>query len=102
MVLNWGVTGLEKAFQSKHFDDSMVDVGKQGGDGRSRKERVGGSLVRLWPEERGSEGEKLGEKNDMQPNEEQPPLAENGEQCVHSNEDPVFLKINLKRKRIAF
>ena len=32
MVLNWGVTGLEKPFQSKHFDDSMVDVGKQGGD----------------------------------------------------------------------
>ena len=58
----------------------MVDVGKQGGDGRSKMEGVGVSLVRLWPQERGSnEGEKLGEKSNMQPNEEQPPLVENGE-----------------------
>ena len=43
-------------------------------------EGVGVSLVRLWPQERGSnEGEKLGEKSNMQPNEEQPPLVENGE-----------------------
>lgn len=79
MVLNWGVTGLEKPFQSKHFDDSRVDVGKQGGDERSRMEGVGRSLVRLWPGERGSDGKKLGEKSNMQPSEEQPPLAENGE-----------------------
>ena len=65
-------------------------------------EGVGVSLVRLWPQERGSnEGEKLGEKSNMQPNEEQPLLVENGEQSMHSNEDPVFLKINLKRKMIV-
>ena len=71
---------FRKSFSERAFDDSMVDVGKQDGDGRSKMEGVGVSPVRLWPEERGSdEGEKLGEKSDMQPNEEQPPLVENGE-----------------------
>lgn len=31
MVLGWGVTGLEKAFQSKHSDDSMEDVSDREG-----------------------------------------------------------------------
>lgn len=36
MVLSWGVTGLEKAFQSKHSDDSMEDISDRGEGGRSR------------------------------------------------------------------
>lgn len=36
MVLSWGVTGLEKGFQSKHSDDSMEDVSDRGEGGRLR------------------------------------------------------------------